>query len=128
MLNVVTLHGRLGADPELKTTRNNKKTVSFTLFVDRNGKDVPADRISIVAWDKTAENICKHFKKGQQIIVKGSLRTRTYTDKVNKSHLVTEVLVDSYDFCGSKSDRDSEKPEHDVSDDYADFVDESATL
>lgn len=104
MMNNVNLHGRLTATPELKTTTNNKKVVSFRLAVDRNGKNNGTDFISVVAWDGTAEFIAKHFEKGQQMLVEGKLRTHSIPDKndASKNHTVMDVVVDQVYFCGPR--------------------------
>ena len=68
MLNVVTLLGRLTADPELKMTTNGTAVTTFTLAVNRNfvgqNGERQADFIDIVAWRTTAEFVTKYFKKG----------------------------------------------------------------
>ncbi len=104
MLNNVNLHGRLTATPELKTTNNDKKVVSFRLAVDRNGKNAGTDFINVVAWDNTAEFIARHFEKGQQMIVEAHLRTHSIPDKndASKNRTVMDVVVDQVYFCGPK--------------------------
>lgn len=97
-MNSVILMGRLTADPELKQTNSGKSVTSFTVAVDRQGKEKATDWINCVAWEKTAELICKYFQKGKPIIVQGSLQTRTYEDKSGGKQKVTEVLVRNIDF------------------------------
>ena len=106
-MNFVLLMGRFVADPELKkTTRdepdydklmNGKSVCAFTLAVDK-GKDRGADFIDTVAWEKTAEFICKYFKKGDPIIIDGAINTRTYEDKDGKKRKVTEVTAKNVEF------------------------------
>ena len=104
MLNNVNLQGRLTATPELKTTSNDKKFVSFRLAVGRIGKNAGADFISLIAWDSTAEFIAKHFEKSQQMLVEGHLHTRTVPDQNDntKTRTVMEVVADQVHFCGNK--------------------------
>ena len=74
-MNFVLLMGRFVADPELKKTTSGKSVCAFTLAVDK-GKDRGADFIDTVAWEKTAEFICKYFKKGSPIVIEGAVQTR----------------------------------------------------
>ena len=107
MLNSITLHGRLGRDPELRYTQQSQIPVaSFSIAVDRNGKDAGTDWINIVAWNKTAELIDKYFRKGDEILISGRLQIRSYEDKNGNKRTVAEVVADRIDFCGKKSDRE----------------------
>ena len=108
MLNISVLMGRLVADPELRHTSNDIAVTSFTIAVDRDyqkaGADRQADFIDIVAWRSTAEFVCKYFRKGQLIAVKGSIQTHTYQDKDGNKRKAFEIVADKVSFCGSKSD------------------------
>ena len=69
------------------------------------GKDAEkkTDFINCVAWRQAAEHICRYFHKGDEILVSGSIQTRTYQDKDGKTVYVTEVLVErSYFTHGNK--------------------------
>jgi single-strand DNA-binding protein len=84
VLNLIVLIGRLTAEPELKQTQNFKSFVRFNIAVNRYVKDKnhpEADYFTIVAWEKTAEFVCKYFGKGDAIIIEGSVRTGDYEDK-----------------------------------------------
>ena len=80
MLNCVTLMGRLVADPELRTTGTGKSVCTFRIAVDRSfakaGEQRQADFITIVAWENTANFVCRYFAKGSMIAVQGSIQTR----------------------------------------------------
>ncbi len=106
-LNKVTLGGRMVGDPELKQTPQGVSVTSFSIAVNRKGKDAQTDFINCVAWRQTAEFICRFFKKGSSICVSGAIQTRTWTDTKNQKHYATEVNVDEALFVDSKSDGDS---------------------
>ena len=120
-MNNVSLIGRLTADPELKHTQSGKGFTRFTVAVDRptkQGEEKQADFINIVAWDKTAEFVCKYFTKGQRIALTGSIRTGDYTDKDGKKRYTFDIWVNNVEFCESKKEaapaanqnQESEKP------------------
>ena len=106
MLNVSVLMGRLVADPELRHTPNNVAVTSFTIAVDRSyvksGADRQTDFIDVVAWRSTAEFITKYFRKGQMMVVQGSIQTRTYQDKDGNKRKAFEIVADNVNFADSK--------------------------
>lgn len=108
--NKCILQGRLTAQPELKQTQNGLSVTSFTIAVDRKGKDAPCDFITVVAWRQTAEFICKYFGKGQAILVCGELQTRSWTDNGGNKRYATEVVANEASFCESKKDSESNTP------------------
>lgn len=106
-MNNVSLIGRLTADPELKHTQNGKAYTRFTVAVDRpvkSGEEKQADFINIVAWNQTAEFVCKYFSKGQRIALTGTIRTGDYTDKDGKKHYTFDVWANNVEFCESKKE------------------------
>ena len=104
--NKVILIGRLVADPELKTTQTGLSVTSFRIAINRRvAKDSQpvADFIDIVAWRFTAEFVCKYFSKGKQILICGSIQTRTWEDKEGKKRYTVEVVADEASFVDSKN-------------------------
>lgn len=98
--------GRLTRDPEVKYTQSGNAVARFTLAIDRRRSadgNHQADFISCVAWEKTAEVIAQYVSKGQKIAVDGRIQTRSY-DKDGRKVYVTEVIVQSMEFCDSKRD------------------------
>ncbi len=110
-MNNVSLIGRLTADPELKHTQSGTPMVNFRIAVDRTfvkqGEERQADFITIVAWNKTAEFICKYFAKGRRIALIGEIRTGSYTDKDGNKRYTTDVWANNVEFVDSKSDSSS---------------------
>lgn len=122
-MNKVILMGRLTADPELRKTQSGVSCCRFTVAVDRPFADKAtgkreADFISCTAWKQTAEFVSRYFNKGKMIMLSGSLRTGSYTDRNHSdvTHYTTEVFVDSVEFCGDKSDKPSTNPDNAYSD------------
>ena len=97
--------GRLVRDPEVRYTQSGKACANFTLAIDRrkSGDGNPqADFISCVAWEKTAEVISQYCTKGKKIAVEGRIQTRSYDANDGTKRYVTEVVVNSMEFCDSK--------------------------
>lgn len=106
MLNVVALMGRLVADPQLRQTTTGKNVASFRVAVDRGRKDAngqnQADFFDIVAWDKSAEFVCRYFQKGSMIAVEGRLQSRNYQDKSGSNRTAIEVVASNVSFAGKE--------------------------
>jgi single-strand DNA-binding protein len=108
-MNKVILSGRLTADPELRQTQSGIASCRFTIacdrkFADKNTGERQADFINCIAWRQTAEFVSRYFNKGKMIVVEGSLRTGSYTDKNHSdvTHYTTDVMVDNVEFAGDK--------------------------
>lgn len=96
--------GRLTRDPEVRYTQSGKACAKFTLAIDRRKSadgNQQADFIQCVAWEKTAEVISQYCTKGKKIAVEGRIQTRSY-EKDGRKTYVTEVVVQSMEFCDSK--------------------------
>lgn len=96
----------------MKHTQSGKGFTRFTVAVDRAakaGEEKQADFINIVAWNKTAEFICKYFTKGQRIALTGSIKTGSYTDRDGNKRYTFDVWVNGVDFCnGGKGTQQQE--------------------
>ncbi|MDD4850816.1 MAG: single-stranded DNA-binding protein [Gemmiger sp.] len=107
MLNLVAIMGRLVADPTLRQTQTGKNVASFRVACDRGRKDAngqsQADFLDVVAWDRSAEFVCKYFQKGSLIVVDGRLQTRTYQDKTGNNRQAVEIVASNINFAGPKS-------------------------
>ena len=106
MLNIVAIVGRLGKDPELRTTQSGKSVTSFSLAVQRPRKnqngEYESDWLDVQAWGTTAEFICKYFQQGQLMAVSGRIQTRVYTDRDGKARKGVEIVAQDVSFCESR--------------------------
>jgi single-strand DNA-binding protein len=106
MINVVTLVGRLTADPELRYTPNGVAVANFTLAVNRpftnQQGEREADFIRIQVWRKLAENVANYVGKGSLVGIVGSLRTRNFEQDGRRVY-VTEVLAEQVRFLEYKN-------------------------
>lgn len=60
--------------PTTVMVNNKPRTVLNSRVAIYNGKNIEDTYIDVTAWDKTAEMIAKHFKKGNQIYIEGNLQ------------------------------------------------------
>lgn len=116
-INVVTLVGRVGGDPDIRYFESGTVKCQLTLAVNKRSRnnDKP-DWFNLELWGKTAEVAGNYVRKGSLIGVKGSLKIDTWSDRqtgVNRSKPV--IHVEQLDLLGSK--RDSEAAMGDMSPD-----------
>lgn len=110
-LNKVFLIGRLGKDPELRDA-GASTVCNFTLATDERVKGADGQYESrpewhrCTAWNKTADLVAKHLKKGSLVHVEGKLQTRKY-EKDGQTHYATEVIVFLVQFLDSRKGDDS---------------------
>jgi single-strand DNA-binding protein len=109
-MNKVVLVGRLTKDCELKfLPGNGTATSSFTIAVDKRGKDGKreADFINCVCFGKIAENTANFTAKGSLVGVSGRIQTRTYEAKDGTRRYITEVVADEVQFLDKKTSNNS---------------------
>ena len=106
MLNRITIMGRLTKDPELRYTKSEKPVASFTLAVDRDGREAGTDFIDCVAWSGTATFVDNYFTKGSMAVVDGRLQMRPWEDKNGNKRVSAEVVAHSVYFGESKKKTD----------------------
>jgi single-strand DNA-binding protein len=90
-MNRVILIGRLGRNPELRSTTTGRPVVNFSLATD-TPTDKP-DWHQIVVWDKQAEACVKFLSKGHLVGIEGRLNTREWTDDQGVKRWTTEVVA-----------------------------------
>ncbi|MBE9011396.1 single-stranded DNA-binding protein [Pseudanabaenaceae cyanobacterium LEGE 13415] len=107
-LNVVTLVGRVGGEPDVKYFESGSVKCRLTLAVNRQTKnsDQP-DWFNLELWGKQADVAANYVRKGSLIGVKGSLKFDTWTDKNSGAPRSSPViLVDRLQLLGSKRDNE----------------------
>jgi single-strand DNA-binding protein len=108
MLNNVVLIGRLTRDPDRRFTTNGTAVTTFTLAVDRGGKDKGADFVDIQAWKGTAEMCAQYLAKGKMAAVQGRLEISTFEGQDGEKRKVTRVIASNVQFLSPKEE--SAKP------------------
>lgn len=111
-VNKVILVGHLGKDPELRYLEGNVSVASFPLATsetfNKDGKKVEqTEWHNIVMWRGLADVAAKYLTKGRLVYIEGKLRTRSYEDKEGVRRYTTEIVAESFNILGRKSDFES---------------------
>ena len=108
-VNKVILVGNLGADPETRYTANNDAVTNIRIattetWKDKNGeKQERTEWHTVVFFGKLAEIAGEYLRKGRQVYVEGSLRTRKWQDKSGQDRYTTEIVAGDMKMLGSRS-------------------------
>jgi single-strand DNA-binding protein len=104
-LNKVMLIGRLGKDPEERSTAGGTCVSKFSLATDNyysaNGEKT-TEWHRIVAYGKAAETCNQHLRKGRLVCVEGSLQTRSWEKSPGEKHYFTDIVASRVTFLDPK--------------------------
>jgi len=93
-MNHVSLIGHLTADPEIRETAEGGRVVLFTVATIDDEPDSRPERSRVSVSDiALAAFAVKHFRKGSQVHIEGSLHTRYWVDSSNIERYATEVDI-----------------------------------
>lgn len=108
-VNKVILVGNLGADPESRVTASGEAVCNIRLATTETWKDKgTGERREATEWHrinffgKLAEIAGQYLRKGSQVYVEGSLRTRKWTDKDGQERYSTEIRADEMKMLGKR--------------------------
>lgn len=98
-LNKALIVGRVTAEPQLRTTPSGQSVTTFSVATNRvwngkNGKQEETEFHNVVAWGRTAEIASQYLTKGAMVYVEGRLQTRSWKDKQDQTHKVTEIICE----------------------------------
>jgi len=107
-VNKVILVGNLGRDPDMRYLPSGSAVASLAIATTDKYKDKTGQMVESTEWhrvsffDRIAEVCGQYLKKGSQVYIEGSLKTRKYTDKDGVEKYATEIRGDRMQMLGSK--------------------------
>ena len=117
-INKVILVGNLGADPETKygpsgDAITNLRIATSESWTDKNTgqKQERTEWHRVVVFKKLAEICAEYLRKGSQVYIEGSLRTRKWQDKEGRDQYTTEIVASEMQMLGGKGGGDAPAPE-----------------
>jgi single-strand DNA-binding protein len=108
-INVVTLVGRVGGDPDVKYFESGNVVCNLTLAVKRRSRnsDQP-DWFNLELWGRNAEVAANYVRKGSLIGVSGSLKFDSWQDRSTGADRSKPVIrVDRLELLGSRRDNEA---------------------
>src|SRR5437764_13100212 len=108
-VNKVILVGNLGRDPETRYLPDGGAVANISIATTDTWKDKGGEKQERTEWHrvaffgKLAEIAGEYLKKGSQVYVEGSLRTRKWQDKEGQDRYSTEIRGDVMQMLGSRA-------------------------
>jgi single-strand DNA-binding protein len=105
-MNKVILLGRLGSDPEVKTTSGGLTIAKFSLATSKQWKNDAGEKQEktqwhkVVAFKKLGEIAGKYLTKGRQCMVEGEIEYRTWDKDDGTKGYATEIVANNLQFVG----------------------------
>jgi len=108
-VNKVILVGNLGKDPDVRYMPSGSAVANVTLATSESWKDKQTGEKqertewhNIAFFGRLAEIAGEYLKKGSQVYVEGSLRTRKWQDKSGNDRYTTEIIASEMQMLGSR--------------------------
>jgi len=109
-VNKVIVVGNLGADPETRYLPSGEAVTNIRVATTDRWKDKQSGEMKeatewhrIAFFGRLAEVAGEYLKKGSQVYVEGSLRTRKWQDKDGNDRYSTEIRGDVMQMLGSRA-------------------------
>jgi len=110
-VNKAFLIGRLGKDPEVKTTSSGNKVANFSLATSERYRDKVTGETkeltewhNIVVWRQLAEIVQKYLHKGDLVYIEGRIKTRSW-EKDGVTRYTTEIVADTLTMLHTSKER-----------------------
>ena len=112
-VNKAILVGHLGKDPETRYAPSGDAICNITLATSEAWRDkATGEKREATEWHKVAffgklaEIAGQYLRKGSQVYIEGSIRTRKWQDKDGNDRYTTEIRADEMKMLGSRQDGD----------------------
>lgn len=109
-INKVIIVGNLGADPETRYLPSGEAVTNIRVATTDRWKDKASGEMKeatewhrVAFFGRVAEIAGEYLKKGSQVYVEGSLRTRKWQDKDGNDRYSTEIRGDVMQMLGSRA-------------------------
>lgn len=110
-MNKVIIIGRLGQDPKFEYTAAGTAVCTLSVATSEKFKEKEVTQWHrVVVFGKIGENCNHYLKKGSQLYVEGSLKTRSWDDNNFKKY-ITEIIAREVTFLDSKPQAEKPAPE-----------------
>src|SRR5260221_8884831 len=108
-VNKVILVGNLGADPETRSMPSGMTVANIRIATSESWKDKQSGEQKertewhhVALFGRLGEIAGEYLRKGSQVYVEGSLRTRKWQDKEGRDRYTTEVIASDMQMLGAR--------------------------
>lgn len=114
-VNVLTISGNLGADPELRHTQSGKAVCNLSVAVSGYRKDDPTLWVRVTAWEKAAEACASYLRKGSRVTATGPVGLETWMGRDGTPGATVTLAARNIAFQGHPADDRQGGPNSQVS-------------
>lgn len=114
-INKVIILGNLGQDPEVRYTPSGGQVTNIRVATSESWRDKDTgEQKEVTEWNrivffgKLAEIAGQYLKKGGQVYIEGSLKTRKWQGQDGQDRYTTEIIASEMQMLGSKGNQESE--------------------
>lgn len=108
-VNKVILIGHLGADPETRAMPSGSSVANLRIATTESWRDKQSGEQQertewhrVALFGRLAEIASEYLKKGSQVYIEGSLRTRKWQDKQGNERFSTEIVGNEMQMLGGR--------------------------
>lgn len=102
-LNRVTVVGRIGKNPEMRYTKNDKEVVNFSVATtEKYQNNKSTEWHQMVCFGKKAQFVNQYISKGDLVAVTGRLKTNKWKDKNGNNRYTTQIYISTINPLGNK--------------------------
>ncbi len=108
-INKVILIGNLGADPETRAMPSGTTVANLRVATSESWRDKQSGEQQertewhrVALFGRLAEIAAEYLKKGSQVYIEGSLRTRKWQDKQGNERYSTEIIGNELQMLGGR--------------------------
>jgi single-strand DNA-binding protein len=130
-VNKVIIVGRLGRDPEIRSTTQGERVANLSVATSETWRDKTSgerrEKVQwhrVVVWNKNLVDVCEKYpKSGDMIYLEGALETRKHTDQSGAEKYTTEIVLRQFrgelQLLGDKRDKQSGQQAAEMDDEIA---------
>lgn len=104
MHSSTTIVGRLGRDPESKTTDKGLQIVKFGVATNHFSDKDHTEWFNVTVFGDKATRCMEYLTKGSRVLVEGRLKSREFEDKNGIKRKYTDLLANTVQFMDTKKD------------------------
>lgn len=108
-VNKVIIVGHLGNDPDVKQFSNGGSVTNISVATSEQWTDKQSGEKReatewhrVVLFNRLGEIAAQYLRKGSQVYIEGSLRTRKWQDANGQDRYTTEIRADQMQMLGEK--------------------------
>jgi len=110
-VNKAIIIGRLGQNPDLRSTQGGTTVTTISVATSESWRDKntgenreQTEWHRVVLWGKLGEIAGEYLRKGSQVYIEGKIQTRKWQDQSGQDRYTTEIKANEMQMLGGRDD------------------------